>query len=248
MNKKIMGVGAIIYAEQEFGIEQFKLNIMNRYNCCISPLHDKDLKADGSPKKAHYHILFAQKLLEKDKRDLSIYVANGYFENIFDLPSAFNYLYHWNIKENFWYKNKAHYCKDYITYSENFNLEKVEDKSYDYFNQFFDDVSQFDEFYLWLGYVRNIGDTDYKKYCLENYRLADNYIRSFRNCAKLQRMDKESATRGLELSDAWLDNTYVHYADGTVKCDLRTHFRNCGMTVDEAIDQLNEQFPVQIEN
>lgn len=26
--------------------------------CFVSPLHDKDLNADGSPKKAHYHVLF----------------------------------------------------------------------------------------------------------------------------------------------------------------------------------------------
>lgn len=25
--------------------------------CCISPLHDKDLNADGKPKKAHYHVI-----------------------------------------------------------------------------------------------------------------------------------------------------------------------------------------------
>ena len=25
--------------------------------CAISPLHDKDLNADGTPKKAHYHII-----------------------------------------------------------------------------------------------------------------------------------------------------------------------------------------------
>ena len=248
MNKKIVGVGAVIYTENPQLIEIFKERIMNKYNCCISPLHDKDKKADGLPKKPHYHILFVGKLLERDKKELSVYVANGYFEYLYDLPSAYNYLYHWDIKSNDCYKNKAHYCKDFITYSENFDLEKVEVNNNDYFNQFFDDVAQFDEFYLWLGYVRNIGDTDYKKYCLENYRLADNYIRSFRNCAKLQRMDKEFTVRSLELSDNWLDNTYVHNADGSIKCDLRTHYRNCGMNVDEVIDQLNEHFPVQIEN
>lgn len=247
MNKKIVGVGAVIYTDNPLSIEVFKERMLNKYNCCISPLHDRDIKADGTLKKPHYHILFVGKLLERDKKELSVYVANGYFEYLYDLSSAYNYLYHWDIKNACWYKNKAHYCKDFITYSDNFDLEKVEENNNDYFNQFFDDVAQFDEFYLWLGYVRNINNSVYREYCLKNYRLADNFIRSYRNCAKLQRMDKESATRGLELSDAWLDNTYVHYADGTLKCDLRTHFRNCGMSIEEAIDQLNEQFPVEIE-
>ncbi|WP_367695332.1 Rep family protein, partial [Helicobacter pylori] len=26
--------------------------------CAISPLHDKDLEKDGTPKKPHYHVLF----------------------------------------------------------------------------------------------------------------------------------------------------------------------------------------------
>lgn len=36
------------------------LEILNSFHCpfCISPLHDKDLKSDGSPKKAHYHCIY----------------------------------------------------------------------------------------------------------------------------------------------------------------------------------------------
>lgn len=36
------------------------LEILNSFHCpfCISPLHDKDIKADGNPKKAHYHIIY----------------------------------------------------------------------------------------------------------------------------------------------------------------------------------------------
>ena len=248
MNKKIVGVGAVIYTDNPLSIELFKDRMLNKYNCCISPLHDKDIKADGTPKKPHYHILFVGKLLERDKKELSVYVANGYFEYLYDLSSAYNYLYHWDIKKNTWYKNKAHYCKDFITYSDNFDLEKVEEKSNDYFNQFFDDVIEFDEFYLWLAYVRNVSDSEYRKYCLENYRLADCYIRSFRNSIKLQRMDKEFTNRSIELKDNWLDNTYVHNVDGTLKSDLRTHYRNVEMSVVETIDNLNEQFPIEIEN
>ena len=247
MNKKIVGVGAVVYTDNPLSIEVFKDKMLNKYNCCISPLHDKDIKADGSPKKPHYHILFVGKLLERDKKELSVYVANGYFEYLYDLPSAYNYLYHWNIKNNAWYKNKAHYCRDFITYSDNFDLEKVEDNNNDYFNQFFDDVVEFNEFYLWLAYVRNVSDSEYRKYCIENYRLADSYIRSFRNSIKLQRVDKELTSRSVELKDNWLDNTYVHNVDGTLKSDLRSHYRNVKMTVEETIDNLNEQFPVEIE-
>lgn len=36
------------------------LEILNSFHCpfCISPLHDKDIKSDGSPKKAHYHVIY----------------------------------------------------------------------------------------------------------------------------------------------------------------------------------------------
>lgn len=36
------------------------LEILNSLHCpfCISPLHDKDIKPDGTPKKAHYHVIY----------------------------------------------------------------------------------------------------------------------------------------------------------------------------------------------
>ncbi len=36
------------------------LDILDSFHCafCISPLHDKDIKKDGTPKKAHYHVIY----------------------------------------------------------------------------------------------------------------------------------------------------------------------------------------------
>lgn len=66
--------------------------------CYVSPLHDKDLKPDGTAKKPHYHVIV---LFDGGKSDEqcqaiadNVGAANGYIEVIVDRKAAIRYLSH----------------------------------------------------------------------------------------------------------------------------------------------------------
>lgn len=73
----------------------------------VSPLHDKDLKPDGTAKKPHYHVII---LFEGGKSpDLvqeicdTVGGANGYIEVILDKRKAIRYLTHCDFPQKYQY-------------------------------------------------------------------------------------------------------------------------------------------------
>lgn len=54
---RIRSYTMIVYPDTD-GLKKNWLDLcMEMGACCISPLHDKDIKDDGSPKKPHYHVI-----------------------------------------------------------------------------------------------------------------------------------------------------------------------------------------------
>lgn len=86
--------------------------------CCISPLHDKDINANGEPKKAHYHIILVY------SGPTSFNVVKALCESLNQpIPQAleqvrgyYRYLTH---KDN---PEKAQYSDDDISYINGFNI------------------------------------------------------------------------------------------------------------------------------
>lgn len=120
MNKTIQGIGHVFYPES-CPIENVIEYILPFYNCCISPIHNRDKLKNGQIKKAHFHLLFQGKLSEKDKRYISKITTMNYFENLFSLADSYSYLFHWNNSTNWFILNKAQYWSADIIYSERWN-------------------------------------------------------------------------------------------------------------------------------
>ena len=90
---------------------------------CISPLHDKDFKDDGTPKKPHYHIIlqFPGPAYSKQVRDICESM-NGFMEvrdekaRVYDIRRATRYQAHMDEK------NKYHYNPGEIMAYNGFDL------------------------------------------------------------------------------------------------------------------------------
>ena len=78
--------------------------------CCVSPLHDKDLNADGTEKKAHYHIVLAYDGKKSYEQILEVtQMFNGTIpQKVANMKGIIRYLIHADNPE------KAQYSKDDI--------------------------------------------------------------------------------------------------------------------------------------
>jgi hypothetical protein len=108
----------------------------------LSPLHDKDLYDDGTPKKAHFHGLMYIKNacgMGTAISALDGLAANNYVELVYSPPGKFEYLTHKNEK------NKFHYSEDDLQYFNGFDLSYIynsKDIEKNYYNKVLDDLSR----------------------------------------------------------------------------------------------------------
>lgn len=80
------------------------------FPCCISPLHDKDLKDDGSLKKPHYHVVFhfpTKKSSDQLKDMISLFGGVGH-QRVDSIRGAVQYQVHLN------HPDKAQYSQSDI--------------------------------------------------------------------------------------------------------------------------------------
>lgn len=127
MNKTIEGVACVVYPES-CDINNVYEYIFPNFPCALGPLHDRDIKPDGSLKKPHYHLMFKGKLSEKNKTYIGKILGVKYFENIYDFVEYYYYLYHFSFRKNEWLPNKASYWKIDIKTSDSFTLDVVSEK------------------------------------------------------------------------------------------------------------------------
>ncbi len=89
--------------------------------CAISPLHDKDLENDGTPKKPHYHVLFKfenKKSLKQIFEICELLGAPKYAETIQHIKGYYDYLTH---KHN---PQKAQYSETEIIHLNGFDINE----------------------------------------------------------------------------------------------------------------------------
>lgn len=236
-NKSIKGIGHVFYPES-CPIDNVLEHILDKYNCCISPVHDRDLTRDGILKKKHYHILFQGKLSAKDKRYISSITTMNYFEDLYDLRASYDYLYHWKTSDNWFIKGKAQYWKADIIYSERWSDLPNDDVKEDFFRRMVDDMSLCCEFSDFINFLSDIDDIPYREYCLKNVHLIDRYIISnkFKN-----RNQKSGIPINQLKTEEWQDSTKVHNMQNAELMDLRTYVNTKFQDIENKID-----FPIDI--
>lgn len=160
--------------------------------CAISPLHDKDLNADNTPKKSHYHIILCYEgpTTFKNVSALCDSLNQPIPQPLEQLRGYYRYLVH---KDN---PEKYQYDESMITSINGFDVSNYLDLTQNQINavlteftKFIDDnnITEFSDF------IRVIRDNEfysqfteiaYNKYCFLN-----TYISSIRN--KLKDIKKE---------------------------------------------------------
>lgn len=160
--------------------------------CAISPLHDKDLNADNTPKKAHYHIILCYEgpTTFKNVCSLCDSLNQPIPQPLEQLRGYYRYLVH---KDN---PEKYQYDESMITSINGFDVSNYLDLTQNQvnavlteFTKFIDDntITEFSDF------IRVIRDSDfysqfieiaYNKYCFLN-----TYISSIRNKIKDSKKD-----------------------------------------------------------
>lgn len=239
MSKNVIkAIGHVFYPES-CPLDNVLEHILDKYNCCISPIHDRDLNKNGTLKKPHYHMLFQGNLSEKDKKYISKITTMNYFEQLYDLNASYDYLYHWCTKTDWFLPNKAQYWSADIIYSERWTeVKKVLPKE-DLFLRLVNDMTLCYEFSDFVNFLTTIDDMIYREYCLKNYHLIDTYIRSNRNKS---RIEKKKIPDSKIHDENFEDSTYIHNINGEKKCDLRTDNLARQCTIENEIN-----FPIDVE-
>lgn len=114
MKKKFRKIGIILWSDNPVHINAL-LFIRQNYKNFIYILHDKDVKEDGTPKKAHYHVLLYfenQKLLSTLKNQLCLNDSDFY--EIRSLSGQLRYLIHYDDEDKFQYDIKDVYATNYM--------------------------------------------------------------------------------------------------------------------------------------
>lgn len=124
-NKKKAGTrskywGTIIYPDNE-NLKENYIEIIkeSRVPCIISPCHDRDVNEDGTPKKPHYHAVFAYSSLKSQEQVKEFFGTWGGVgaEIIQAMESYIPYLWHENETD------KAQYNPDDCTLLNGFQLK-----------------------------------------------------------------------------------------------------------------------------
>lgn len=73
--------------------------------CLVSPLHDKDVNADGEPKKAHYHVVLLYDGVKSDEQVKQVFISIGGvgFERVASVRGYARYLCHLDNPEKYQY-------------------------------------------------------------------------------------------------------------------------------------------------
>lgn len=208
--KNFQGFAIVLYDESDSDKDKLKkfYSVFSIYPYAMSPWHTRDIDSSGKTKKKHCHILFPsitglKSLLEKK---LSCYV-----EYVYDFVGYYHYLYHWDVKTNWFLPKKAQYWKADVNVSDSF-YEFCDEHNFDLSMSSFKPVSapvdilpkvisflsNFTEYSEVLECIIQDGfDKDIRKYIMDNNYVVTSYITSNRH--RLERV--ENARQAARLKD-----------------------------------------------
>lgn len=158
--------------------------LLRWFPCAISPLHNRDRFEDGTLKKPHYHVLVTGSLTAEQKRWIFSYTQSTYFEGVHDLYSYYNYLYHWDTKNNWYIKNKAQYWSADISHGTTFNkdLLRFNTDANDYMKFALSEINRLCMFEWsdFVDYIFSLPDFDLQTFVMKNSNFLKSYIDSKR--------------------------------------------------------------------
>lgn len=150
----------------------------------ISPLHDMDLKEDGTPKKAHYHVLFDFDSVKSPAQmeDIAEMLHAPYPERVQSLKGYARYL--WHADEG---PEKAKYDPDDVILLAGFDRELTDkskkERRYEYIGEMIRYVQEHEitEFVELSDYVIVNEPEWFKVLCDGGYNIVNMYITSNRH-------------------------------------------------------------------
>lgn len=95
---------------------------------CISPLHDKDLDADGQPKKAHYHVIlvYGNTTTYNNVKSLTDSLGQPIPQALEQIRGYYRYLTHLDNPEKYQYEPKDIVCLNGFDISDFIEMTKSE--------------------------------------------------------------------------------------------------------------------------
>lgn len=181
----------ILYPES--GVEDWK-NTLIEMGCvfAVSPLHDKDINANGEEKKAHYHILLqfeGPTTYNNVKENICDLIGGTIPKKVISMRGYYRYLTHADNPE------KAQYDEKEIECYGGFKCELTTSEVTYIMSQICDDIEKHNiiEFSNLVNYYRNMGDYD-------RFEIVSNHVIFFNSIvssARHQQEVKNSSSVGL---------------------------------------------------
>lgn len=182
MSKRLRNYAFILY--QESVPENWRTYLeMLHVPCAISPLHDKDLKEDGTPKKAHWHVIFAFQRMKTVEQVLSLVEPFGihHVEPVHDLKAYTRYLVHMDSPE------KAQYDQEGIVTLSGFDLGVMTQLTASEARKIGNEIRSFireaniTEYADLLDYCQDNGLVEWDTYATSHTVMLNSYLASIRN-------------------------------------------------------------------
>lgn len=150
-----------------------------RVPCFLSPLHDKDINPDGTPKKAHYHVLFAFDAV-KNREQFSDFIKNiggvG-AEKVASLRGYARYLCHLDNPEKHQYDTEAVQCLGGTDYQSVIGLPTDKYKAIDEMIEFCEEENIF-SFAILINYSRINRRDWFRVLCDNGAVVIEKYLKS----------------------------------------------------------------------
>lgn len=172
----------IIYPES--GVEDWQ-EVLIQMGCvfAVSPLHDRDINANGEPKKAHYHILLqfeGPTTYNNVKENICDVVGGTIPKKVISMRGYYRYLTHADNPE------KAQYNHEDIKCFGGFKCELTNSEVTYIMSCICDDIEKenMTEFNQLVTYYRNMGDYDRFEIVSNHVIFFNSLLSSFRHSSE----------------------------------------------------------------
>lgn len=118
----------------------YELLQMTGLPCSLSPLHDKDIEPDGTPKKPHYHVIcyYENPTTQKSVKENVTSLVNGTIPiKLESMTGMYRYHLHLDNPEKYQYDDR------YRTFINGFDVSKVDSLTYTEISKLLKDIQHF---------------------------------------------------------------------------------------------------------
>ena len=154
----------------------------------VSPLHDKDINADGSPKEPHYHVMvqYTGPTTYNNVNKLCESIGATIPKKVESARGYFRYLIHADNPEKAQYEYKDIQCYN------GFEIDLTETEESAILRKICQIIrtTEIKEYKDLLDYFEDIGDLDYWKICSKKTIFLNSYLSSYRNKGNRQVQNK----------------------------------------------------------